>query len=150
MYCTNKAKRDAAIKKLNNVLDREDLIIDIFNEMFDTEEIDWIDQWVALWPDGIKSGGAPVKSAADVCLTKMKAFIKRTGATKEDIFEATENYLEEKAMSGWGFTKRATYFIDKKGEGSMLEDLIKQLDEDEIYGGGSSTDYNETYNGDFL
>lgn len=74
---------------------------------------EWINNWRELWPSGVKSGGYYVKSNKEDLLNKMNKFIKKYKFTKEQIFEATINYLNEQKSKGWGYTKLANYFIDK-------------------------------------
>jgi hypothetical protein len=94
----------------------------------------WIDQWVVLFPPDITSGGVPLQSEASDCFDKMVKFIKRTKYTKEDIFKATEAYLEERGMKNFAYTKAAHYFIDKRGEGSLLAAWCKKVLSDDFEG----------------
>lgn len=87
----------------------------------------WIDQWIALFPEDITTGGRPLQSSVDQCFDKMVKFIKRTKYDRDMIFKATESYLEERGLNNFAYTKSAQYFIDKRGEGSLLEDWCKKV-----------------------
>lgn len=74
---------------------------------------EWINDWRELWPSGVKSGGYYLKSNKEDLLNKMSKFVKKYKFTKDQIFEATKNYLTEQKSKGWTYTKLANYFIDK-------------------------------------
>lgn len=84
--------------------------------------MNWIEEWLELWPDGIHSGGLPIKSKPKDCIKKMQKFCKDNKQYNKDcIFAATKLYLSEREKDNYKFTKRATYFISKLGEPSLLE-----------------------------
>lgn len=89
---------------------------------------DWFDEWIDLWPKGIKTGGKLIRSDKKDCFEKMKKFIKKYKHSSDIILKATQNYLDEFEKQNYQFIKSATYFIDKRGEGSELaarcQDLI--------------------------
>lgn len=74
---------------------------------------DWIEQWVNLWPKGIKSGGYYVKPNKQDALSNMQKFVKKYKFTKDQIFEATGNYLKEKERDNWAYCMLGSYFIMK-------------------------------------
>jgi len=88
-----------------------DLLPTESNQSTSVEE--WINDWRELWPSGVKSGGYYIKSNKEDLLNKMNKFVKKYKFTKEQIFEATKNYLTEQKNKGWAYTKLANYFIDK-------------------------------------
>lgn len=88
---------------------------------------DWIEEWRSLFPAGIKSGGRPIKGDKKGVLKKMKSFIKSNPKiTKEDIFNATKNYILEKRREDYKFMVCADYLIEKNGS-SILSSLIESL-----------------------
>lgn len=87
----------------------------------------WITDWIELFPKGVKSGGKLLRSDKVGCLKKMRQFVKDYKYSKDLIFEATNNYLNEREKDGFKYCKSATYLIDKKGEGSELAALIEDL-----------------------
>lgn len=87
---------------------------------------EWIDEWRALFPEGIKSGGHYVKGSASGCLKKMKEFVKaHPKVLKYQIIEATKKYVEEYRQKRYAYMKVADYFIAKDGS-SVLEAYIEQ------------------------
>lgn len=92
------------------------------------EEVgDWIQSWVELFPKGVKSGGKLLRSDKKSVLKKMEKFVKDYKFSKELIMRATESYLNEREKDGWMYTKCATYFIDKLGQGSELAAQCENL-----------------------
>jgi len=91
----------------------------------------WIDDWRNLFPKGIKTAGYAIKGTRGGCLKKMKKFVKEhKEVTKEQIFNATELYVEEKRRVRYAYMRIADYFIEKDG-GSLLESYIEQLENNE-------------------
>ena len=89
----------------------------------------WIQEWRELFPKGIKTGGYPVRGSRSGSLKKMKAFMNANKSiTKEQVFQATINYVAEKEANRYNYMKMADYFIMKEGV-SMLESYIDQLSE---------------------
>lgn len=103
----------------------------------------WIDEWYAMWPSGIKSGGYYLKTDKKGVLKKMKNFVlSYPDFDKEIIMKATENYLLDQSLGGFMFTKLAPYFIHKDGmsvlagECENLEDeSTNNLTTEDVYGG---------------
>lgn len=101
----------------------------------------WIDEWIDLFPTGVKSGGHYVKSNKVDCLIKMKRFIKTYGYDKDTIMEATKNYVRDKQRQGYAYMQVAHYFIMKNGASTLASacdnlvvnsDDVGQYDEDEL------------------
>jgi predicted transcriptional regulator len=97
----------------------------------DTDQ--WIDEWIHLFPKGVRSGGKLLRSDAKSCLTKMRKFRKDYGYDKDIIFKATRAYLQGKERDNWEKTKCAVYMIHKVNEGSMLaEECARLLDTEPV------------------
>lgn len=91
----------------------------------------WIDEWRVLFPKGVKTAGYSIRGTRGGCIKKMKKFIKNNKeVTKEQIFEATKLYIEEKRRVRYAYMRIADYFIEKDG-GSLLESFIEQLGDNE-------------------
>lgn len=89
---------------------------------------DWIEEWLLLWPEHIKSGGESVRTKAKYCVNKMVKWCKQHPQYDKDaIFAATKLYLAERQADNYFGIRRATYFIDKLGIGSGLEDYCERL-----------------------
>lgn len=90
--------------------------------------MNWIDEWLLLWPEGVQTQGVNIRSKADQCTNKMLKLCKaHPEYTKATIFAATKKYLAEREADNWKFTKRAMYFIDKLGEGSLLGTYCEKI-----------------------
>ena len=88
----------------------------------------WLDEWLELWPKEIQNGGMAIKSPAKYCVNKIIKFCKDYPQyTKDVIFAATKRYLQERKAENYTFTKRATYFINKLGEESVLEAYCQKI-----------------------
>jgi hypothetical protein len=88
---------------------------------------DWINEWRSLFPEGVKSGGRPVRGTKSGCIIKMKAFINRTKYSKSAIEYATKAYLAERKKDGFKFLICADYFISKDGN-SVLEAYCEDME----------------------
>ncbi len=104
----------------------------------------WIDEWREIFPQGVKSGGRPVRGDKQGVSKKMKLFVKANPTiTKEQIMEATKQYVFDASLKNYSFIICADYFINKNGS-SMLGAVIEDLDGKETTlrrnaeGGGSN------------
>lgn len=79
----------------------------------------WIDEWIDLWPRGVKSGGYFVKSSKSACDKKMRNFIKNTSYDKDIIMKATKLYLDDMERKQYAYIKLAHYFISKDGVSTL-------------------------------
>jgi hypothetical protein len=87
---------------------------------------EWIEEWVNIFPSGIKSGGKPVRSDAKSCLPKMISFVKEYKYDRDLIFYATREYIKQQSFKNYDYTRCAIYFIDKQGQGSDLATWCEQ------------------------
>lgn len=88
---------------------------------------DWIGEWRALWPSGVKSASRPVIGDKQGVLKKMTAFLKENKEfTKQEIFDATKAYIYEKERDSYRYVTCADYFISKDGS-SMLASWIETI-----------------------
>ena len=79
----------------------------------------WIDSWRNLWPTGVKSGGYYIKGNKEDLLTKMHKFLKKYKYSKEQVFEGTTKYLNERKVQGWTYTMCSEYFIEKNNTSKL-------------------------------
>ena len=92
------------------------------------ESVDaWIDEWRDIFPTGVKSGNRPVRGDKKGVYTKMKVFVKNNPKiTKEQIIEATRQYVFDASLKSYNYMICADYFINKNGSsmlGAMIEDV---------------------------
>lgn len=82
----------------------------------------WLLQWLDLFPQGVKNkSGKLLRMDYKGCFKKMIKFVKDNPLyTKSIIFDATTEYLKEKAEEDYQYCRSANFFIEKQGEGSDL------------------------------
>lgn len=98
----------------------------------------WIDDWRNIWPKGYKSGGKPLRGTKADCIRKMKAFLRRTNYTKDDVFTAAQAYILDRKKNNYQYTTIANYFIQKDSD-SSLESWCEMISEE----GDSSSQFTE-------
>jgi hypothetical protein len=105
---------------------------DAFSVLTETDILaDWIQDWVDLWPKGIKTAGYRVRPTTQEAGKKLRTF--RTlypSYDKKVIMEASEGYIQRFAINGYSFMKLAKYFIMKDGESELASECDAVLDED--------------------
>lgn len=72
---------------------------------------DWIDEWMNIFPVGLKTGGRLVRGDKPSCIRKLKVFMKEYKYTKDQILAATTAYIKSKEQDNFNFTRCAVYFI---------------------------------------
>ena len=87
----------------------------------------WIDEWLNIFPVGVKSGSKLVRSDKNMCLKKMVDVVMSSPYYKETILEATKQYVESFRKDNYMYMKCATYFISKDREGSELIAMCDKL-----------------------
>ena len=80
----------------------------------------WFDLWREIFPPGSSTTGYRFRGAKLEGLKKMTKFVDTYDFTREEIFQATKNYVDKFAMKGYMYMQQAHYFIDKKDSGSSL------------------------------
>lgn len=118
---------------LNNENPLDNLISYIkanFKRLDDTK-VDWIDEWLGIFPKGVKTSGKPVRSDREGCLKKMENFVRKYPYSKDLIMKVTKKYIEDKLNSN-SYIKCATYFIHHKEDGSDLAALCENYEENTV------------------
>lgn len=88
----------------------------------DITNFEWINEYRDLFKQ-INSDRVGVKNQ---CVTRMKRFfINNPSVRKDDVIEATKNYLRQ--VSNPKYLKSADYFIYYDGENSLLKEYIERL-----------------------
>lgn len=97
------------------------------NGISSSEDIEeFVDNYRALFPSGVKTYGYPVKGDKQECIKKMKKFLATHDYTQQEILEATRSYLVLKKKDLWKGTQLAHYYIEKdeiSNLASMCEDI---------------------------
>lgn len=88
---------------------------------------DWIEEWRALFPKGVKSGGRPVRGDKQGVAKKLRTFVRHNPSiTIDQIIAATRQYVYECSLNSYKFMICADYFINKNNSsmlGAMVEDV---------------------------
>lgn len=87
-------------------------------------KVDWVQEWLELFPKGMKTGGKLVRSDKKGCQEKMEIFLRMYKYNKDFIMQVTKDYIEDTLENG-GYLRSAIYLIGKKGEGSELAALCE-------------------------
>lgn len=87
----------------------------------------WIDEWRCIFPANVKSGNRPVRGDKKGVSEKMLAFVKEhSDISKDQIIEATKQYVLECSLKNYQYMICADYFIKKNGS-SMLAATIEDI-----------------------
>ena len=101
-------------------------------ELVKRTAVEWIEEYRNKFPKGILTGNRPVRGDKQGCLKKMNAFLKANPeTTKEQIFEATDLYIQKSKANGYDRMTCADYFIEKNGA-SMLSSYLENLSDNTI------------------
>lgn len=89
----------------------------------------WIDEWRALFPEGVNNAGYRYRGNKLEVQKKMIKFVNNYDYSKEEIFQATKRYIDRFAVKGYNYMQQAHYFIEKKDAGSTLASECETLKE---------------------
>lgn len=76
-----------------------------------------------IYPKGVTSGGYPVRSSLPDVVNKLKKFKKKYNYSKEEIIEATQNYVNKKRMDNYSYMQILSYFIEKNGISTLASEI---------------------------
>lgn len=125
-----------------------DLEVKPIEEAKPSNTIDWMEEWYALFPKGLKSGGYPVRSGLTGCRNKMFKFLRKHKFNKEVIINATKLYLKEMEKQNYTYISLAHYFIEKDGK-SILEAFCEQVIDKQNSGEDINIELNKGYTDSF-
>ncbi|TXG81476.1 MAG: hypothetical protein E6R13_06105 [Spirochaetes bacterium] len=110
---------------------KTELLFDVQKESLKQEyisnELDWVQEYIDLWPKGIKSGNRLIRPNLTSAKNKLNTFINKYKYSKEDILKATKKYINEFAEHNYKMITCGDYFIEKFGS-SLLASYIDNLD----------------------
>lgn len=90
----------------------------------------WIDEWIDIFPRGVKSGGRLLRGDKVSCARKMRLFMKEYPTYDRDtILQATRNYITSKEQEGYTYTRCAVYFIYRVDRSDKVSDLASWCDQ---------------------
>ena len=119
--------KNILVKGPHTFLEMADWISENFVPLKVDGGIDWIDQWLEMFPEGVKSAGKKIRGDRELCTKKMKAFMKKYPYTPSEILEATQEYLDERSLKNYEYTMLSNNFIDHREKGSLLAEKCKEL-----------------------
>jgi hypothetical protein len=107
----------------------------------------WIDEWVDIFPRGVKSGGRLIRSDKASCLRKMKVFLREYDYDRETIMKATKAYMDSKRQENYAYCRCAVYFIyrvdtSRSDKISDLASWCDQVKHEKEQGNSESTENN--------
>lgn len=74
---------------------------------------------IEIYPQGVKSGGYPVRGSKVDVTDKLRKFFKKHKYTHEQVIAAVERYVERKRKDKWDYMQRLIYFIEKDGSSNL-------------------------------
>jgi len=101
----------------------------------------WIDEFMEIFPGGVRNkAGYYIRTSKRIVLKKLIKFIKENKefAKKDMIMQATQNYINKQASSGFQMCKLAPNFIEKDGSSVLaaecqgIKDNKKQTNTESI------------------
>ena len=96
-------------------------------------DLDFVEDWIKLFPEGIKSGGYYVRSSEKGVKKKFITFFNQYDFSPEEVLRATEKYIEEMRSKGWRGIQLAVNFIEKDGNSNLANyctEMGKEPDSD--------------------
>jgi len=105
---------------------------DQLSKVVNPDDLDvWIDEWIDIFPRGVKSGGRLIRGDKQSCLRKMRVFMKEYQYDKQTILNATRKYIESKKAEGFQYTRCAVYFIYRvdSSQKDKVSDLASWCDQ---------------------
>lgn len=97
----------------------------------------WMEDWYALFPRGIKNGIYPIKGDKKGCFSKLTRFRRDYPEfTIAEIMEATKDYINQSRLKNYAFMQQAHFFVMKNNISTlasyceMLQDKRKGLSDE--------------------
>ena len=78
---------------------------------------------IAIYPQGVKSGGYPVRGSKVDVTDKLRKFFKKHKYTYEQVIQATQKYVDRKREENWSFMQRLIYFIEKDNSSNLAAEI---------------------------
>jgi hypothetical protein len=114
------------------------------DKMIQTEEfIEFMKQFLALWPDGVRNiNGDYLRSNQRDLIKKLRQFLTKYKYNYDVILKATTTYLKRQGANGYSYCSQAHYFVSKNGESKLAtecEAIVKGKQSAEDSGGWINT-----------
>jgi hydroxymethylpyrimidine pyrophosphatase-like HAD family hydrolase len=103
-----------------------------FDIIQDEDFDNFFEEWFNLFPS-IKVNGYYVRSNKKECKKKLNLFLKENNFTKEEILEATREYINDCSNRNYEYMKKANNFIYKNNESELFNycEKIKNYKDEE-------------------
>lgn len=75
------------------------------------------------------NGNKPFKGFKSECKKRLKKIMKENDFLQEDIVRATNRYIDSYKSKNYEYMSLLKYFIHKRGEGSLLCNMVESLEE---------------------
>lgn len=103
-------------------LNKESFVEEMINKSKKSSSkiIDWFDEWYALWPSIMGSGGYRIKGDRRGCIRRLEKFTKDYPEYNKDIImKATKEYVDRCKANRYRYMQLAHYFIYKNNISSL-------------------------------
>lgn len=81
------------------------------------------DKLIQIFPQGIKSGGYPVRGSKVDVTDKLRKFFKKHKYTHDQVIQATQKYVDRKREDNWAYMQRLVYFIEKDNTSNLAAEI---------------------------
>ena len=78
---------------------------------------------INIYPQGVKSGGYPVRGSKVDVTDKLRKFFKKHKYTHEQVIQATQKYVDRKREESWAYMQRLVYFIEKDNSSNLAAEI---------------------------
>jgi len=78
---------------------------------------------IEIYPQGVKSGGYPVRGSKVDVTDKLRKFFKKHKYTHEQVIQATQKYVNRKREESWAYMQRLVYFIEKDNTSNLAAEI---------------------------
>ena len=86
--------------------------------------LEFVDQFRNLFPEGVRTSGYLVRGDKKGCLKKLQKFFKdNPHISKEEVLQATKNYIKRSEQQFYEKLQLAHNFIEKNGVSTLLSEV---------------------------
>ena len=78
---------------------------------------------IEIYPQGVKSGGYPVRGSKVDVTDKLRKFFKKHKYTHEQVIAATQKYVNRKREESWAYMQRLVFFIEKDSTSNLAAEI---------------------------
>ena len=100
----------------------------LFSEDID-DFIKFAQNFINIFPEGVKSGGYYVRSDVESVVGKLRKFMKKYKYTQYQVLDATQRYIDRLSKSNYQYIKTASYFIFKDGVSVLASEIENDIKE---------------------